>query len=80
MLRLNTSQYGWNKVIRSTKIPWNTSISERYLTKIYESLARKMERDYNVMPNKILNLLGVSKEIITRKLDKWLEMVPDESI
>ncbi len=76
-LRENVLQFrerwiGRNRNIKSNRVPTSP------LNIIHYSPARKMERLFNCLPQKIKAITGVKTETFKKRLDDWLRNVPDQ--
>ena len=63
---------GRNRNIKSNRVPTSR------LNIIHYSPARKMERLFNCLPQKIKSITGVNTETFKKRLDDWLRTVPDQ--
>ena len=63
---------GRNRNIKSNRVPTS------HLNIIHYSPARKMERLFNCLPQKIKAITGVKIETFKKRLDDWLRTVPDQ--
>ena len=66
-----------HRIIKATRVKWNHNNNSSI---IYNSPALKMMKLFNTIPEDIRDTMGVKLETFKRKLDKWLELVPDTPI
>ena len=81
ILNLRTRRIGRYRKIIMDVIPW--SIRGRKLKKsvrshIHNSTTSKMSRLFNLLPASLANIEGVTMDTFIEKLDKWLQIIPDE--
>ena len=76
IMNLKVSERGRGRLIISPTIPWKVTKKNRTL--IHNSPARKMERIFNKMPEKIRNIRNVTTDTFKKSLDKFLCTIPDQ--
>jgi len=77
---LKARKIGRSRRMISTTIPISINgkrIKEKDRTLIHNSTARKMERLFNILPQKIRNITEVTTETFKKHLDRWLRDIPD---
>ena len=75
IMKFDATRRGRGRLINSRVIPW--TIPKKNRTRVHNAPARKMERLFNKLPAKMRNITGVTTETFKRKLDEFLQTVPD---
>ena len=75
VLGMKARRLGRSRRVVSTVIPLGIKYRDRTL--IHNSTAKKMERLFNALPQDLRNITGVKTDSFKRRLDVWLQTVPD---
>ena len=80
ILGLKARTIGRSRRIVSTVIHFGINgkiIKEKNRTLIHQSMARRMERLFNILPPDIRKITGKTTETFKKHIDKWLISIPD---
>ena len=75
VLKLETGTIERKRCIKSATIP--TALIGSNRTMVHYSTARQMERLFNGLPHRTQRITGVKTDTFKRRLDEWLNDVPD---